>query len=583
MRYTFSALLIFTLCLYLCKCSNENVAPESPNDLKSHSLEDHHPWEADFFYQWVLHEFEWTGFTRSNISLPSYLRGSAPGIARRYHIVHGCAFDAMNAYSRTSVPIYIDHPKIYFKSTGPPWRRVSQQKETITYALYRCSLYAHPLVEERITELFESLGYDPSITTTDPKTPAGVGNLIASLHIETAKNDGTNSEGTHPNSNGTPFSDYVEYPVVNDPFPQVGITTCSQIRDFNLWQPARFRRRDGSTGVQLPWNESVFSNTKTLMLTSALEFIAPPIPLYNTSTQEEFIAGYDQILNEFATLGDYEKVLARHWQGGQSTTVTPKMALYASNSARIRQLSLEDTVSLIFMAVSSSYHGELMTVANKRYYNAPRPTNVIQCLYADEFRDSWRGPYLGVGQMNISEWKAYVPITQVQNAGPEYPAGAMNSAIPTGQVMRLFFETDEFIGYPVVYPEGSDISLEPRIDEGEPGYIPGITDVPNSGYNTVGYSPATNITLFWNTWTELVESVFWARLYLGVHLLRSGENTLEIGNRIGSRVYNVVQGYLQGEYPEFQIRRYCEAITSEGECKKRGRDYCKWESSCIAS
>ncbi len=39
------------------------------------------------------------------------------------------------------------------------------------------------------------------------------------------------------------------------------------------------------------------------------------------------------------------------------------------------------------------------------------------------------------------------------------------------------------------------------------GYIANVTDVPNSGPETVGYSPVSDITLSWSTWTEAANQV----------------------------------------------------------------------------
>src|SRR5690606_9310241 len=114
-------------------------------------------------------------------------------------------------------PIYMDHPKTYLKLTGPPVTRKEKIKEAVNYAMFRCALEVHPIDHQLIIDYFISLRYDPSITTTNPNTPAGVGNRIASLHIETARKDGLNSQGDHPNTDGTPFSDPVNFVYANDP------------------------------------------------------------------------------------------------------------------------------------------------------------------------------------------------------------------------------------------------------------------------------------------------------------------------------------------------------------------------------
>jgi hypothetical protein len=40
----------------------------------------------------------------------------------------------------------------------------------------------------------------------------------------------------------------------------------------------------------------------------------------------------------------------------------------------------------------------------KRFYDSARPITALQCLYKGQTVKAWRGPYLGVGDMNGSDW-----------------------------------------------------------------------------------------------------------------------------------------------------------------------------------
>jgi hypothetical protein len=56
------------------------------------------------------------------------------------------------------------------------------------------------------------------------------------------------------------------------------------------------------------------------------------------------------------------------------------------------------------------------------------------------------------------------------------------------------FVTPEYNCYKT--PRGFS-TVEPRITAGQPGYVAGVTDRPNRGPKTVGFSPARDIVMCW--------------------------------------------------------------------------------------
>ena len=59
----------------------------------------------------------------------------------------------------------------------------------------------------------------------------------------------------------------------------------------------------------------------------------------------------------------------------------------------------------------------------------------------------------------------------------------------TAEIFKLWNGGDDTMEWTFTFEAGTSVT-EPRIVQGQPGYIAGVTDVPNSGPETVGYAPA---------------------------------------------------------------------------------------------
>jgi hypothetical protein len=78
--------------------------------------------------------------------------------------------------------------------------------------------------------------------------------------------------------------------------------------------------------------------------------------------------------------------------------------------------------------------------------------------------------------------------------------------------------------------------IEPRLNSSQPGYIAGYTDRPNTGPNTIGYSPATDIVTCWGSYSEAAQQAADSRLYGGIHINLDNSDGLKLGRRIGQHV-----------------------------------------------
>jgi hypothetical protein len=161
------------------------------------------------------------------------IRDTRPGppiVARALAILHTAIFDAWSAYD----PVAIG-PRLGSSLRRPASEHFDANKEqAISFAAYRTLVDLFPSETPMFDNLMSSLGYDPSDTSTDTSTPAGIGNVAAAAVLAFRHHDGSNQLGDlHPGA----YSDYTGYVPVNDP---------DHIFNPNRWQP--LRASDGHGG-----------------------------------------------------------------------------------------------------------------------------------------------------------------------------------------------------------------------------------------------------------------------------------------------------------------------------------------------
>lgn len=114
---------------------------------------------------------------------------------------------------------------------------------------------------------------------------------------------------------------------------------------------------------------------------------------------------------------------------------------------------------------------------------------MLQCWYANQTLQSWRGPYQGVGNISGSAWMPYQPWNVVSPPFPGYVSGHATFSGTTAEMFKLWRGGNDTMDWAFTFHAGTSV-LEPRRVAGEPGYIANVTDVPNSGPRSVGYVPA---------------------------------------------------------------------------------------------
>jgi len=426
----------------------------------------------------------------------------------------------------------------------------SQTKEAISFAAWNALQYVIGFLDPRFSSTINStltgMGYSLSnVVNTNINTASGLGNTAcANVISQFYAKDRTNWKGDHPLSNnpGTPLSEYTNYHAPQDGMPTIGHTDCSQLRWIDSWQPARLRAAPGSQNsfVQV-WADSqcAYMTPLAMPYPSFFRPLNQPLGENKTATYSNWIFRNTVMVNRSGSLNDTWKAIAVYYQDGEGFSQLLYQRI-AATAAQIKGLSREETLKLTFLVAHAQMEADITQYDGKRFFNPPRPTTPIQCIFQGQQINAWKGPYQGVGSMDGSNWSAFLPDTLVQNSNPEFPCGHCIHSGSVAVALQSYFGSDNFIGYSRTFLPGS-IYPEVKLVQGDPGWQAGVTDVPNQGPNTVGYSPANNVTLSWNTWTDLFTQAALSRTYLGVHYDDSQTITYALGQNIGSYVVNWIQ------------------------------------------
>jgi hypothetical protein len=222
--------------------------------------------------------------------------------ARALSMVHTSMFDAWSIYDPNSRPV------VPFDVEYDLKRARSEQTIAINYAAYRTLLDLFPTQVLALEAAMTQHGLSPSDTTTDLRTPAGIGNAAAEALIAVRHYDGSNQLGGYADTTG--------YAPVNTP---------DRINNPDHWQPLLVPDGKGGFVVQ----KFLTAQWETVtpfapQLRSVLHAIQDR-PVGYKATSEEYTRQADEIIHLSAELNDREKVIAEYWALGPGT-VTPLAA-----------------------------------------------------------------------------------------------------------------------------------------------------------------------------------------------------------------------------------------------------------------
>ena len=74
--------------------------------------------------------------------------------------------------------------------------------------------------------------------------------------------------------------------------------------------------------------------------------------------------------------------------------------------------------------------------------------------------------------------------------------------------------------------------------------MPGFSDVPNTGPMSVGYVPADDVVLCWETWTDASDESGFSRFPGGIHVEADDDGGQVLGREVGRVVFEKAQTFV---------------------------------------
>jgi hypothetical protein len=423
-----------------------------------------------------------------------------PMVARAIGITHTCGFDSWAMYDDVA-----QSTRIGGALRRPPDERTQANKErAYSYGVYRALLDLFPGQTDFIRSQMAAIGYDPDDNSTDPASPAGVGNVCAAAVTTFRHGDGANQLGDlHPGA----YSDYTGYAPVN---------TVDQIIDPNHWQPLRFC--DGHGGFTTPgYVAPQWGNVIPFSLTSGSDLRPGPPARY---PQGGYIAQLEKIIQLTAHLDDTEKMIAEFWADGPGTAAPPGHWMQFGEwvSARDHHTFDED-VKMFFTLGNAEMDAAIVVWDAKRAYDSERPITAIHFIKAGKKIQGYV-PFVGRQVINGEDWLPYQPCNFVTPPFPEYPSGHSGFSAAGAEILKRFTGSDAF---------GNS-----------------VTFAPGSGRLEPGFAPSQTVTLAWATFSDAADEAGMSRRFGGIHFEDGDLTSRALGREVGARVWDKAMSYING-------------------------------------
>jgi len=416
--------------------------------------------------------------------------------ARALAIVHTSMYDAWAAYDATAVGT-----RLGASLRRPAAERTLAYKSTaISYAAYRSLLNLFPAKAADLTAFMTALGYDPGDTSTDPATPAGVGNTVAAAVLAFRAGDGSNQGGGYADTSG--------YTPVNTP---------DAINDPFHWQPLRVPDGNGGFVVQ-KFLTPHWRSVTPFALTGPSQFALPGPTLTTLLLLDQEVT--DTLLQS-ATLTDLSKMKVEYWSDGPSSETPPgHWCMFAQAISRARGYSLDNDVKMFFALANAELDASIAAWNAKRQWDYVRPITAVHVRKKNQLVLAWAGPYKGTRLIWGQDWQPYQPATFPTPPFPEYVSGHSTFSGAGAKVLRQFTGSDLF---------GARVTLKPGSSRIEPGA-----------------TPLLPVALVWLTFSAARDEAGESRRQGGIHFPDADQNGRTLGASVGQNAVAKAQTYFNG-------------------------------------
>ncbi|MBD2778098.1 vanadium-dependent haloperoxidase [Iningainema tapete] len=418
-------------------------------------------------------------------------RSTPPIAARALAITHTSIYDAWSTYNPVAISTTFGDTLQRPESENT----LENKNKAISYAAYRTLVDLFPQEVTKFNHVMASLGYDPTDTNSDTTTATGIGNAAAQALLDFRHRDGSNQLGDlHPGA----YSDYTGYTSIN---------TADTLVDPSRWQPLRIWDGRGGTQEQ-KFLTPHWGLVTPFALTNGAQF-RPDAPLTLSDDPEGYRQQAEQILNLSANLTDEHKAIAEYWADGPGSETPPgHWNLLAQFISQRDSHDLDDDVKLFFALTNAQLDASIAAWDTKVAYDSVRPVTAIRYLFNGEQVETWGSARL----INGENWQSYIPTP----AFGEYVSGHSAFSAASTEILKQFTLSDAF----------------------------GFSYTKLAGTSFIETGPATDITLYWDTFSTAANQAGLSRLYGGIHFEDGNLEGRNLGRKVAAVAWNKAQSYI---------------------------------------
>ena len=218
---------------------------------------------------------------------------------------------------------------------------------------------------------------------------------------------------------------------------------------------------------------------------------------------------------------DRQKMTAEYWANGPHTELPPgHWDLFAQFVSNRDEHSVDQDVKMFFALTNAIFDAGIAAWDAKRSFDSVRPATAIPFLFQGRQIKAWGGPYEGTVTEDGSQWIPYQPSTFPTPPFPEYISGHSAFSAAGAEVLRRFTHSDYF-GGSVTFPAGSS-TIEP------------------------GATPAQDVTLVWETFTDAANEAGISRRYGGIHFETGDLVGRVTGRLVAIQAWKKAKSYING-------------------------------------
>jgi uncharacterized protein DUF6851/vanadium-dependent haloperoxidase-like protein len=448
-----------------------------------------------------------------------------PMVARALAIVHTCMYDAWAAYDQKAVGTQLGGSL----RTLPAERTPANKSKAISFAAYRAAVDLFPWDKDHFgapvsgtvngfDALMARLGYDVNDTSSDTRTPAGIGNVACAAVLAFRHNDGSNQLG-NLTASGVPYADYTGYMPKNLPN-TVPVNDLSTVLDPDHWQPLTYF--NGTATVTPKFVGAQWYEVVPFAMTSPDQFLpyisAQGPALYGTL---DYLEQAQELVDISAHLSDEQKMIAEYWANGPHSELPPgHWDLFAQYVSARDHHTLDDDTKMFFALTNAIFDAGIAAWDAKRVFDSVRPVTAIPYLFHGQSMQCWGGPGKGTITTDGANWIPYQASTFPTPPFPEYISGHSTFSAAGATILALWTGR-EYFGGSASFNSGTSV-IEP------------------------GITPINEVTLGWKTFHDAANQAGISRRYGGIHFKTADLVGRAVGDMVAANAWVTALEYFGG-------------------------------------